>query len=165
MEQAELAALELINVKPSVQTAMAIALLASLWAIIRSLTKRSDARDSPFSWDELLCEFGPDGQLHPSILRCVYAGSFVFSMWLMVLLANLGHMEPTYMLIFNASWVLPLAFYLIWGKKFSPDAIQKLVEALRGQVISVHSAPPAPPATPTPPPDPAAPGDDGVRRP
>lgn len=117
----------MIDVSPSKQTYMALLLLVCLFAIVRSLMRKSADQDDEFSFMDFIMERDPiTGKRTPSVLRSAYIGAFVFSIWLMVYLALADKMTEGYFTIFNGSWVLPLTAYMIWGKKIPLELLQKL---------------------------------------
>lgn len=118
---------DLIDVSPSKQTYMALLLLMCLFAIVRSLMRKSADQDDEFSFVDFIMERDPiTAKRSASVLRGAYIGSFVFSIWLMVYLAMADKMTEMYFTIFNGSWVLPLTAYMIWGKKIPLELLQRL---------------------------------------
>lgn len=110
--------IELIDVRPSAQTAMAILLLLSALVIVRSLLHKSKDTTSAIDLDDLILDTDPaTGQRRVSIIRVLALGAFALTVWMMVFLTMSGKMTEGYFTIFNGAWVAPLMAQIIWGKK------------------------------------------------
>lgn len=107
----------LIDVRPSMQTGMAMLLLCAMLVIIRSLLKKSGDTTSAIDLDDLILDFAPDGQKHVSIIRCLALAAFALTAWEMVYLTMAGKMTEGYFGLFGTLWVAPLTAAIIWGKK------------------------------------------------
>ena len=100
------------------QTAMALLLLISALLLVRSLLRRTADQRSAINVEDLLLEWDPGTKrLRMSVLRVVFLGAFIFTIWLLVFLALKGKMTEGYLGIFNFAWVAPLVAAIIWGKK------------------------------------------------
>lgn len=85
---------------------LAVSILLVCWSLIR----RDRKATSKFSLDDLLID---DQTQKTSLARLVMAGAFLFSMWLMALLAVRDKMTEGYFTIFCGAWVAPIVTKIV----------------------------------------------------
>jgi hypothetical protein len=107
-----------VNGLDRVNLLTALVLLCVLFAVVRSLLRKSGDDESAINLDDVILEWDARaGRDRVSIIRCLAIGAFAYSIWQMAVLTVKGQMTEAYYAAFNLAWVAPLVSQIIWGRR------------------------------------------------